>query len=69
LSAGSAGSPDVCCRRHGRVRGTDLIAPAHRRPATAELAAELVSEGLASKAFLEHRPPDAGMNRLFPRSH
>ena len=37
--------------------------------ATAELAAELVSERPASKVFLEHRPPDAGTNRLFPVNH
>ncbi|MEA3125648.1 MAG: hypothetical protein QOD67_2667 [Caballeronia sp.] len=36
---------------------------------TAELAAELLSEGLGSKVFLEHRPPDAGINKLFPLSH
>ena len=37
--------------------------------ATAELAAELVSERPASTVFLEHRPPDAGINRLFPVNH
>jgi hypothetical protein len=39
------------------------------RRATAELAAELVSEGPVSKVFLEHRSPDAGINRLFPANH
>jgi len=46
-----------------------LTAGPRATAALSELAAELVSERLASKVFLEHRPPDAGINRLFWLNH